>query len=475
MSVVLSLTAWVAYSVKIILHEANMKIKKAVFAGVGILSLASCSSLQPSPREARAPESIEMIPSLQATRYLLPNGLRLIVHEDHSAPTFAYQTWFDVGSRDEVPGKTGLAHLFEHMMFKGTPAVPDGEFDRILDEAGAEGQNAYTTHDHTTYIEELPNDRLELVIQLEADRMRNLIVNDQSFKTEQEVVQNERRFRNENSPDGLIYQEIYHLAFEKHPYHWPVIGYADDLAKMTAQDARSFYQQHYAPNRAVIVVSGDVNAKKVRGLIEKYYGSYSAIPLETPHYSAEPAQISTRRKSLRLNIQVEKLMMAFHIPALDHPDMAALDMIQMILSGGRSSRLQKALVESGIASSAGGYAIDARSPSLFLFSASMQAKAKATTAEQVILKELERLSRHEVSMQELERARNLLSFEFYGGLESNSEKARFIGHHELQAGGLERGLEFHHRRLAVTPKEIREVARKYFMGRARTVVLGLKK
>ena len=450
-----------------------MKMLKAVIISVGILSVTSCATL--GPRRDTAIQKIKVIDSVEVTRFTFKNGLRLVVHQDRSSPTFAYQVWFDVGSRNEERGKTGLAHLFEHMMFKGTKSVADGEFDRILDEAGAEGQNAYTTKDHTTYIEQLPKERLELIIKLEADRMRNLIVNDQSFSTEREVVQNERRFRYENDPGGLMYQELYGLAFTKHPYRWPVIGYAEDLARMTAEDARSFYQKHYAPNRAVIVVSGDVDAFRVRDLVEKYYGSYQQVESSPAPLEMEPEQKSPRRKTLRFDIQVEKLMMAYPIPNREHEDQAALDVIQTVLSSGRSSRLQKALVDSGIATGAGAYGSDAKDPDLFIFNVSLQDKVKANLAEKVLLRELARLSTEEVSPMELERAKNILNFGFFSSLESNSEKADFIGLYESQMGGAERGLEKHKKRLQVTPTQIREVANRYFNPERRSVVVGLKK
>ncbi len=452
-----------------------MKITNKALIAVGILSLASCSTLRSRPEGVRETRRVQILDSLAVSKFTFENGLRLIVLEDDSAPTFAYQTWFDVGSRDEQPGKTGLAHLFEHMMFKGTTRVPDGEFDRLLDEAGAEGQNAYTTHDHTTYIEELPSERLEMIVRLEADRMRNLVINDQSFETERAVVQNERRFRNENSPDGLMYQELYGLAYKTHSYRWPVIGYEQDLASMSADDAREFYNLHYAPNRAVIVVSGDVQTARVLELVSKHYGQIPAVEPHSRQPQSEPEQHAPRRKTLRLNMQVEKLLVSFPIPALNHPDMAALDLLQMVLSGGRSSRLQKALVETGIASRAYAYAADARDPSLFLFGVSLQSGKKAHLAEKILLQELERLSTEEVSDLELERAKNLLSFEFYGGLEGNSERARFLGHYELQAGGVDRGLEMHRARLTVTPARIRDAAATYFQPRRRSAVFGLRK
>lgn len=365
-------------------------------------------------------------------------------------------------------------------MFKGTKSVPDGAFDRLLEEAGVEGENAYTTHDHTTYIQELPKERLELIVRLEADRMRNLVVDDQSFSTEREVVQNERRFRNENNPDGLMQQELNSLAYEKHSYRWPVIGYEEDLARMSAADARSFYDSHYSPANAVIVVAGDVHSSQVLSLVRKYYGTYPShaggkaqVALSKP--TQEPEQLSARRKTLRLNIQVEKLLMAYPIPAMDHEDLPALDVLQTILSGGRSSRLQKALVEAGVATEAYAYSSSSKDPSLFFLAASLQKGSRANAAERIILRELDRLSKELVTAQEIERARNILNFEFFEGLDTNSERARFIGHYESQAGGAEQGRAYFERLQKVVPEEIRAVVRKYFPESRRNTVVGIRK
>ncbi|MFN7685660.1 MAG: M16 family metallopeptidase [Oligoflexia bacterium] len=441
--------------------------------GVGILS-TSCSSL-PIGSGVTGPETVQIANGIQAKRYRYANGLRLLVIPDDSSPTFAYQTWFDVGSRDEEPGKTGLAHLFEHMMFKGTQTYPDGQFDRLLEEAGVEGQNAYTTHDHTTYIQELPAERLELIVKLEADRMRNLVVNDPSFATEREVVQNERRFRNENNPDGMMYQEIYGLAFEKHSYRWPIIGYAQDLATMSAADARDFYDRHYSPDRAVIVVTGDVNAARVAKLVQQHYGALKASPSRSLAPPVEPEQKSARRKTLRFDMQVEKLMMAYPIPKMSSDEMPALDVLQTLLSDGRASRLRKALVEAGVATSAFAYAASAKDPSIFIFGATLQSGQKALSAERIILAELERLGRQGVSARELERAKNLLNYTYFSNLETNSTRARFAGHYESQMNGLENGPNYFERLQRVTPEQVRAVVQNYLQPSKRSVVVALKK
>jgi len=241
------------------------------------------------------PKAETLTGEFKVRRVLFNNGLKLLILSDDSSPTFAYQTWFAVVSRNEVVGKTGLAHLFEHMMFKGTKKYPDGQFDSILEQSGVEGENAFTTNDHTVYIQELPKEQLDLIIELESDRMNNLVVDENSFKTEREVVQNERRFRKENSAEGTIYQTLFETAFSESPYHWPVIGYEQDLNIMNAQDARDFYRSYYSPDRATIVVVGDVNENEVIRKVEKAYGTLVAKNTPNVEMKRDPEQKAPRR------------------------------------------------------------------------------------------------------------------------------------------------------------------------------------
>ena len=441
-----------------------------------LLSLlaVACDTAPKKPEGGNA-ETVPLVGDFKVERFRLANGLKLLVVVDRSSPTLAYQTWFDVGSREEVVGRTGLAHLFEHMMFKGTLKHPEGEFDRLLEGAGAEGLNAFTSRDYTAYIEELPKNKLELIAQVESDRMLNLIVDDKSFTTEREVVQNERRYRNENSPDGTIYQEIFDVAFKKHPYHWPVIGYEKDLIAMSAKDARDFYKAFYAPNHATIAVVGDVDPNQVLEVITRHYGALPASKnLQVP-IQPEPEQKEVRRKTLKLNLQVEKLLMAYHIPAVTNPDSIPLEVLRAVLSNGRSSRLNRALVETGIASSVGSFSLDDKDPSLLMMSASLQKGRKAAQAESVILKEIERLTRELVSANELERVRNGMSYDFYEGLSNNYEKAEFIGKYETLTGSFENAITAFKQQMKVTPEEIQRVAKLYFAPSSRTVIVGVPK
>ncbi|MGZ3698101.1 MAG: M16 family metallopeptidase, partial [Bdellovibrionota bacterium] len=389
--------------------------------------------------------------------------------------TFAYQTWFRVGSRDEQVGRTGLAHLFEHMMFKETKNLKDGEFDRILEGAGAEGENAFTSRDYTAYVQEMPRDKLDLIAKVESDRMVNLVVDDKAFKTELEVVQNERRFRNENSPDGLMYQEIFGEAFTKHPYHWPVVGYQKDLEAMNAQDAVNFYHSYYSPNHATIVLTGDVDPDEAYATISKYYGALPSSA-SAPHVvESEPSQKSPRRKVLKVNVQVEKLMLAFHIPGITDEDIPALMLLQGVLTGGKSSRLYRALVDTGIAAGVDAYDLEDKDPSILVIACNLQKGKKATQAEAIILQEIARLRNEIVSDQEVERARNRQNFNFYEGLDTNMERANFLGHSEAVAGDFEVALAQYKKLQTVNGRDLEAVALRYLDPQGRTVITGVPK
>ena len=438
-----------------------------------IAPLAGWSTVQ-GPSSA-PDEKTAFFGSFTVNSHTLPNGLRILIVEDHSSPTFAYQTWFKVGSRDEEPGHTGLAHFFEHMMFKGTQSLKEGEFDHLLEEAGVVGENAFTSRDYTAYIQELPKDKIDLIMRLEADRMINLVVDKKSFKTEREVVQNERRFRTENSPDGVMDEQLFNIGFKRHPYHWPVIGYEKDLSEMTEKNAESFYRRFYSPNHATLVIVGDVNPAQILALATRYYGALSA-QLSPPRFVVkEPPQMAPRRKLLPLNIQVEKLLVGYHIPNAKSPDIQTLDVLQNILTGSKSSRLDRALVESGIATSVEASDLDDKDPSLFIIGVNMQKGKKASQAENIILREIKKLANVPVSNEELQRAKNKINFSFFEGLGSNYDKAAFLGHYEAVQGDFHEGLRHHSQVQKVSTDQVRAVAAKYLNPQNRTVIAGIQK
>ncbi len=435
-------------------------------------TVAGCSSVGSIEKEGK---KVPFFGTMEVQRYVLPNGLKLLVLEDSSSPTFAYQTWYRVGSRDEEVKYTGLAHLFEHLMFKGTKNLPEGQLDRLLEQAGAEGENAFTSRDYTAYVQELPKDKLDLIAKLESDRMVNLVVNDQSFSTEREVVQNERRMRNENSPDGLMYQEIFGLAFQKHSYHWPVIGYAEDLERMSSKEPRDFYQSYYAPNHATVIVVGDVKAADVLNTVMKYYGDLK--PKKAPDHiiPPEPEQTAARHKILKLNTQVQKLMVAYPVPSVMNEDIPVLEVLRTVLTTGKSSRLSRALVDTGITTSIDTYDLDDKDPSILIFIANLQRGKKAALAEDVMLKEIEKFKRAPISPSELERAKNALQAQFFEGLSTPGEKANFLGHYETVSDSFRTGVDIFTKIAAVTATQIQAAAKKYLNPNSRSVVMGVQK
>jgi len=451
-------------------------LKKPIFALLAVLILTPACATGPGSDSLERHETIPWIsPGMPVHRWTLPNGLKLIVLENHSSPTFAWQTWFRVGSRDESPGKTGLAHLFEHMMFKGTRFRKDGEFSRLLDEAGAEGENAFTSQDHTAYIQDLPVESLELIASLESERMRDLIVDEAAFSTEREVVQNERRMRTENSPDGTIYQELFGLAFDKQAYHWPVIGYEADLSSMKAEDAREFYDRWYRPNNATIVVVGDVQPARVLELVRKKYGKLEAGQAAPRNTTLDPPILKPRKKELRLNIQSEKLMLGYRAPEADHADTPAILMLDAVLAAGKSSRLSRALVETGIASVAYGYPLMNVAPSLYLVGATLQPGRKAGDAEQRILREISLLAGKAPSKAEMSRALNQLEFAFYSQLSTHAGIANFLGEGETDLGRFEKEFEFRDSLRKVTPEQVQAAARKWLSPESRVTLVGKPK
>lgn len=417
--------------------------------------------------------AVPLVGAYQAHRFALANGLQLIVVEDHSSPTIAYQTWFRVGSRDERVNYTGLAHLFEHMMFKGTKNLKDGEFDRSLEAAGAEGLNAFTSRDYTAYIQEMPKDKLELIASLEAERMVNLIVTEETFRTETDVVKNERRFRTENNPDGTLDEILFETAFTKHSYRWPIVGYQKDLERMHAPDAVEFYRSHYSPNNATVVVVGDVSPREVLATVQKHYGSLPSQPLPASTVEAEPPQKSARHRTLKLTIQTDKLMMGYRMPEMLHEDLPALTMLQSVLSIGKSSRLRRALVDTGIAANLEAYQQDDKDPSLFTFFVNLQQGKKAAHAEAIILRELTRLQQQPLSSEEFEKARNQLNSFMLQSFEGNYGKAQFIGKYETLMGDFTRGADLFRKSLQVTPADLQAVAKRYFDPSNRTAITGI--
>jgi zinc protease len=403
-------------------------------------------------------------------RWRLGNGLAVLVLVDTAAPVIAYHTWFSVGSRHERPGKTGLAHLFEHLMFGETENLAAGAFDRKLEESGAE-TNAATWVDWTYYHELLPADRVKLAVKLEAERMHRLVLRDPQVASEKEVVANERRYRVEDDVEGLANELLYKTAFEQHPYRWPTIGWMQDIEGFTPDDCTAFYRSYYAPNNATVVVVGDVRERPLLVAIRDAYGPIAAQPVPPEDVLPERPQIEERTIELHKPTASEKLLMAFKGPALGDSDHTALTVLSEVLFGGRASRLYRTLVvERELAIDVRGWVSTFRDPGLY--ECWVTARGSHTTSEiQPLLDEAFALVRADVvAEEELARAKARLELGSLQQLETASGKAEQVGFFEVVLGDPAHAFRRVEAFRRTTASDLRRVARRYLQSSARTVL-----
>jgi zinc protease len=407
---------------------------------------------------------------LTARKFQLDNGLKVILVRDPSAPVFAYQTWFAVGSRHEREGITGIAHLFEHLMFNQTETHAPGELDRMIETAGGD-TNAATWVDWTYYRDNLPKAELRLAVELEADRMAHLTLGEEQVESEREVVANERRFRVEDDVDGFLNEELYKLAFTVHPYHWPTIGWMRDIEAITIDDCRAFYRTYYAPNNATVVLVGDVDEKEALALIGEKYGAIPRQTIPQDRAEAEPEQAGERRATWAKPVQADKLRIGYKAPPLGHADHAALEIASEVLFGGNSSRLHRRLVvESEIASSVHAATAPFRDPGLYEIAVSLSRSHRAPAAEAIVYEELARLANEPLQPHELETARTRLITHFMRELRPQAGKAEALGHYETTVGDYRKLFAVADSYRAVVAEDVARVAKTYLTERRRTVV-----
>lgn len=407
----------------------------------------------------------------EVERYRLGNGLTVLLQVDHGAPVFSYQTWFAVGSRHERAGKTGLAHLFEHLMFNESEHLPKGEFDRKLEECGAES-NAATWVDWTYYHENVPSDRLPLIVELEAERMAYLVLRDPQVTSEKEVVSNERRQRVEDDVDGAVAELLYRTAFERHGYGWPTIGWMEDIQNFSTQDCEAFYRTYYAPNNATLVVVGDVDRERLLGLVQRRYGAMAAAEIPVEDVKPEPPQRQERVVEVTKPTEMEKIAVGYRGPALGDADHVALSVLNEILFGGRASRLHRVLVQDvELAVDCRGWVSTFRDPGLYDIGVTARAGVKAEALLEILDRELGKVVQGPVDAGELERAKARLELGALHGMESCDGRAEQIGFYEVVTGDPLGALG----RLAalrrVTVTDLLRVARRYLEREARSVVL----
>ncbi len=410
-----------------------------------------------------------LLTAAQANPYemTLQNGMRVIVKEDRRAPTAVQMVWYRVGSIDEVDGGSGVAHVLEHMMFKGTPSVGPGEFNKRVAAAGGR-DNAFTSRDYTAYFQQVPKEKLEEMMQLEADRMRHLNVDAKEFEQEIKVVMEERRMRTDDNPQSKLFEQMNAVAFQAHPYRRPIIGWMNDLETMTAADAKVWYDTWYVPNNAYAVITGDVDHKAVFALAEKYYGPLEGHALPLRRAQTEPAQEGARQVTVKAPAELPVLIMGYKAPVLrdveKDSDPYALEMLTAILDGHDAARFNKKLVrEDKVALSVGiGYDSTARGPGMIHIHGSPSEGKTVADLQAAIRAEIARVQKDGVSEPELKRAKaQLLAGEVYK-LDSMFGQAMEIGQTEsagIPYQKIDRMLE---KLQQVTAAQVQAVAKKYF-------------
>jgi len=406
--------------------------------------------------------------------HTLANGMRVIVKPDHRAPVAVVMLWYRVGSVDEFNGTTGVAHVLEHMMFKGTKSVPAGEFSRTIAAAGGR-ENAFTSQDSTGYFQTLHKSQLPLAMKLEADRMVNLVLAPEEFAKEIKVVMEERRLRTDDRARSIVYEQLLASALSAHPYRRPIIGWMNDLENMRVEDAREFYQRWYAPNNAILVVVGDVDPKQVFTLAEQQFGSIATKVLPERKPQEEPPQIGIKRITVKAPADQPYVLMAYRVPVLRDPEKDwepyALDMLAGVLDGNEAARLNRALVrEEQLVSSAGAdYDGVARGPGLFYLSAVPTPGKTPLQAEQGLRRELQKIVAEGVSEDEMKRIRSQLIASQVYQRDSMFSQARQIG--TMETSGLSyTAIDLMIEKLKqVTAAQVQAVAKKYFGDDALTV------
>jgi zinc protease len=407
--------------------------------------------------------------SMNVTERVLPNGLKVLLKEEHKAPVVTFQIWYKVGSRNECLGKTGLSHMLEHMMFKGTKKYGPKTFSQTVQRNGG-NDNAFTSHDYTAYFENFAADRIAISLDIESDRMHNLLLDPKAFLSERDVVKEERRMRTEDDPVNAMVEQMMSVAFSAHPYQWPVIGWMADINSFTRDDLVKHYRTYYEPNNATIVVVGDFDTNRLLAQIEHFFGRIPRGP-EVPKVTAvEPKHLGERRVIVKRQAELPAVFAGYIVPTLKNPDSYALEVLQGILSSGKSSRLYKSLVyEKQLALYAGGdYDNVSADPNLFYVYAGVMPGKTTDEVEKALYGEIDKFKNVPVADEELQKAKNQIEASFIMGQDSIFYQAMLLGQFETVANW--RLLEKYVDNIrAVTKEDVMRVAKEYFSEDNRTV------
>jgi zinc protease len=399
----------------------------------------------------------------------LKNGMKILVQEDHSIPNVALYIFYRIGSRNERPGTTGISHFFEHMMFNGAKKYGPGEFDRTM-EANGGSNNAYTSQNVTVYQDWFPRSALELIFDLEADRIQNLAFDPKIIESERGVVASERRTSVEANNFGILNEQLWAAAFTAHPYQWEVIGWMSDIENWTMADLKNHFRMGYSPSNATMVVSGDITFDEIVTLAQKYLEPIPSAPPPPKVTTREPEQMGERRVVVRKFAQLPILMIGYHVPETLHPDYYPLQALETILFYGQSSRMYKRLVDKDqLALSVSGGLGNAFDPTLFEVTAQPKVGVDPAAVEKAIYEEFDKIKAEAVTDQELEKAKNMLLAGFYREMKTISGRSNALGTYEVFFGDYRKLFSAGNDFAKVTKADVQRVARQYFSANNRTV------
>jgi len=407
--------------------------------------------------------------NIEVKTHTLKNGMKILVQEDSSIPNVALYVFYRIGARNERPGTTGISHFFEHMMFNGAKKYGPGEFDRVMEGSGG-ANNAYTSKDVTVYQNWFPRSTLELIFDLEADRIRDLSFDPKVIESERGVVASERRSSVDNSNFGILYEQLWATAFTAHPYQWPVVGWMVDIQNWKMDDLKRHFQMGYSPSNATMVVSGDVKFPEIVALAQKYI---EPIPSHDPPpqvTTREPEQMGERRVVVKKFAQLPILMIGYHVPKTAYADYYALQMLQTILFSGQSSRMYQRIVDKDqLALSISGGSSFAFDPTLFMISSQPKAGVDPAAVEKAVYEELDKMKKDGPNDEELQKAKNILLANFFRQMKTISGKSNAIGSYEVFFGDYRKLFTAADDYSKVNKEDVRRVAQEYFTEKNRTV------
>jgi predicted Zn-dependent peptidase len=407
---------------------------------------------------------------LAVQQHELANGMRVLLHEDHSAPVISSYVFYRVGSSYENYGHTGLAHLFEHMMFNGSKKFGPGAFDDVIEGSGG-STNGYTTRDYTAYLNDFPSDALAVVLDLESDRMAHLLITPQNLAQERGIVMEERRLRIDNSVSGSMYESLYLHAFEESSYRWHPVGFMADLERITLESATNFFRTYYVPNNVTLVLAGDFDSAKVLALVKQYFERIPRGRPVVPPVVVEPPQAGERRVRLQKPAELSAIQIGYQAVAVRDPDRPALDVTAKLLSGGRSALLTERLVrDEEVATSVEADLTWSKFMDVFMVDAQARPGRTAAQLRQAVTKALRDFASKPVDERDLARAKRQMRADYVRGLQRVSGKANQLGFFDVVFGDYRAMFALEDQWNAVTAADVQRVAKKYLVPAKRTVV-----